>query len=121
MKDAQSTTVSRDWPVYSYFAALMLFSTPFWTLPSLRRSHWIAIAALLPPVILYTTWLGMKIAGNAIPEADIGITGVAAPLALFIIPAVLEELGWSCFALAAFQQRMTALRASLLIGAVWAA
>lgn len=92
-----------------------------WTLPRRKRSHWLIIALSMPPAILSVAYLGMQVAGKELPELVISPASIITLFALFIIPAALEELGWSCFALADLQQRMSALRASLLIGAVWSA
>jgi membrane protease YdiL (CAAX protease family) len=91
-----------------------------WTLPGLKRSHWLAVAAFVPPGMMFAAYLGMKAVGYELPEPAISFSGVITLLALFIVPAIFEELGWSCFALVALQQRMSALNASLLIGSTWA-
>lgn len=90
------------------------------TLPDVKRVHWVIVAALMPPAILYAAYLGMQAVGDELPEPVISPVGIVTLFTLFIIPAAFEELGWSCFALVALQQRMSALRASLLIGSVWA-
>lgn len=92
-----------------------------WALTRLKRSPWLIIAAFTPPAILFAAYLGMQVIGYDVPKPEFSVASVVTLLALFILPAAFEELGWSCFALASLQQRMSALRASLLIGGVWAA
>ena len=90
------------------------------TPPRPRHGHWLIISVLVPPGILFAAYVGMRFVGYELPEAEFDVVRGVALLPLFILPAVFEELGWSCFALVALQPRMSALRASLLIGGVWA-
>lgn len=169
MNETRAETGMFNWPVYSYFAAVLVFSGPFWlvgfvadweplprlpvsslmvivpgivafalvaradgrlrattwlkralVLPGPRRGLWVVAAVFMPPAILFVSYLGMQIVGCELPEAETNVIGFITLLALFFLPAAFEELGWSCFALAALQQRMSALRASILIGSVWA-
>ena len=81
---------------------------------------WFGLALALPAVIMFAAYLSMRLLGYELPAFEISATSAVTLLALFLIPAVFEELGWSCFALVALIRRMSALSASLIIGIVWA-
>lgn len=87
---------------------------------ALRRVRWVLIAILLPPATLAATYALMLLGGYAIPKPDLSVVHIVLLLAVFLVPAALEELGWCGFALAKLQQNLSAFGASLVIGVVWA-
>ena len=87
---------------------------------ALRRVRWVLVAILLPPATLAAAYALMLLGGYTIPEPDLSVVHIVLLLAIFLIPATLEELGWCSFALVKLQQNMSAFGASLLLGVVWA-
>ena len=85
-----------------------------------RRARWLMIAIGVPHAILLGTYLFMQLSGQELPNAQISPTRAGVLLLLFLLPALFEEVGWSGYALTAVQPRTGALRASLIVGCVWA-
>lgn len=102
-----------------YAAALRWIKSAF-SLIALRRVRWVLIAILLPPATLAAAYALMLLGGYTLPKPDLSVVHIVLLLAIFAIPAALEELGWCNFALVKLQQTMSALGASLVIGVVWA-
>ncbi len=81
---------------------------------------WVLVALLVPPAIMFATYIVMHISGYSMPNPELDI--VQLPLLLiFLVPALLEEIDRSSYALDRFQQQMSALAAGLIIGLIWAA
>ena len=87
---------------------------------ALRRPIWVLTALLLPPVTFAAAYGVMRLGGYSMPAPETGVVGFVLLVAVFILPALLEELGWSSFALEKLQRRMSAFSASIVIGAIWA-
>jgi membrane protease YdiL (CAAX protease family) len=58
--------------------------------------------------------------GSPVPVPQISLWSTLTLCVVFFVGALGEELGWSGYALDPMQIRWGALRASLLLGAVWA-
>jgi membrane protease YdiL (CAAX protease family) len=58
--------------------------------------------------------------GHDIPNPSPSAGSALALFALFLPTALLEEIGWSGYALAGLQQRMSSIAAALILGASWA-
>jgi len=86
----------------------------------IRAQRWYVPAALLMPGLLLLAYGLMRLSG--IPAPPSGVPALAALLMLlaFFIAGLSEELGWSGYAIDPLQQRWYALRASILVGVVWA-
>lgn len=102
-----------------YAAALRWIKGAF-SPTALRRVRWVLIAVLLPPATLAAAYVIMLLGGYSVPKPNLSVVHIVLLLAIFVVPAALEELGWCNFALAKLQQTMSALGASLVIGVVWA-
>lgn len=97
--------------------------------PRLIPPGWLAMIVLVPVVAMGAA-VGMAWLGGALPDAvDASqlVTLIGSPLALLSFAAfvlifgpVPEEIGWRGYALDALQSRVSALSASLLLGAAWA-
>lgn len=81
---------------------------------------WWAAAALLVPAMRVVEFFAMRLAGTPVPAPQIDPVSVVGLAAFFMVGAFAEELGWSGYALEPLQDRWGALRASLVLGAVWA-
>lgn len=85
------------------------------------RRPWLLLAILVPPAIMFASYLLMLVSGDEMPDPELDVVQSALLLLIFVIPALLEEIGWSGFALDRLQQQWSALAASLFIGVIWAA
>ena len=82
---------------------------------------WIPVSILVLPAIMFVTYVIMLFAGRNMPEPEINAGQLLTLLLIFFAPGLLEEVGWSGYAVGSLQQRMSALAASLIIGVVWSA
>lgn len=87
-----------------------------------RIAHkvWLIPLFLLEPLIKTAAYLIQRLAGTPVPAPQIAPVYALALLGGFFIAALGEELGWSGYAIDPLQERFGALRASLIIGVVWA-
>ena len=85
------------------------------------RWHWYAIALLGVPAVLLLT--GLVFSGGAVQAPSVLVLAVYVPALLFqmVTTGLAEEPGWRDFALPRLQSRFGPLRASLLLGPLWAA
>jgi hypothetical protein len=72
------------------------------------------------PGIMALSYLVMRLAGVPLPLPQFSLLQALALFVGFFIGALAEELGWSGYAIDPLQDRFGALRASLLLGVVWA-
>ena len=86
---------------------------------SLRGARWVAATILLPPAIYLTSWTLMRLSGanHPIPAPD-GLRLVLL-LALFLLLAAGEEVGWMGYAFEPLQRRFGPVGASLVIAVPW--
>lgn len=76
---------------------------------------------LTAPALFALAFVVMRLTGSAVPAPQVEFLR-ALTLALMFLPAAFaEELGWSGYALDPLQARWGPLRASLILGAAWAA
>jgi len=80
---------------------------------------WTALLVIVPAVSAACV-LVLRGQGVAVPPPRIEVVPTLALGALFLVGALCEELGWSGYAIDPLQARWGALRASLILGAVWA-
>lgn len=64
---------------------------------------------------------GSRVDARPVPAPTVTVVAVALYALVFLIAATCEEMGWSAYAVDPLQDRWDAIRASLLIGGVWAA
>ena len=84
------------------------------------KMGWYAMTLLLMPVVMGLLWLVQRLMGTPVPAPQIKIVSVLSLCLVFFIGALGEELGWSGYAIDPMQDRWGALRASLILGVVWA-
>lgn len=85
-----------------------------------HRPQWVLLSLLLPPATLALAYGLMRLDKVPFPASDPGVVDFALLVGFFFVPALLEELGWTGFALEKLQRRISAFGASFLIGAIWA-
>jgi uncharacterized protein len=86
----------------------------------IRNPLWYAAILLLMPSATLLTWLATNTQGGSEAE-PVTPALLAFSFAAFFVAAIGEELGWSGYAIEPMQARWGALRASLLLGVIWAA
>jgi len=82
---------------------------------------WLGPALLLEPLAKTLAFFVQRWSGSPVPWPQFALAPTAILCAIFFISASGEELGWSGYATEPLQARWGALRASLILGAVWAA
>lgn len=83
------------------------------------RGWWWAPTLLLTPAVAVVSWFVLRLTGTPVPVPEISPLTALALVALFIVGAPAEELGWSSYVTDPLQTRWGALGASLVLGAVW--
>jgi uncharacterized protein len=87
----------------------------------IKAKAWYAPILLINPAISVLSYATLRFMGTDVPLPAIPILSTLALCVLFFISALAEELGWSGYAIDPMQSRLGTLRASLLLGALWAA
>jgi uncharacterized protein len=86
----------------------------------ITNKHWLGAAILVFPVLYGLTYVAMRALAYPIQtfwNLSASLIGV---FFLFFVAATAEELGYTAYATDALQKRMTALKAALVIGPLWA-
>jgi len=81
---------------------------------------WYAPILLLVPLIFLLSLGAMVVSGASIPAALTPVVALPAVFLFFFILAAGEEVGWMGYAFEPMQARGGALRASLVLGLIWA-
>jgi membrane protease YdiL (CAAX protease family) len=81
---------------------------------------WYAPIVLLMPGVMVLTYGLMHVMGLPLPTPQFPVLSVPVMFLAFLIAALGEELGWSGYVIDPMQERWNALRASMLLGLVWA-
>jgi len=88
---------------------------------SIAEIRWYAPIILLMPAVAVLAYVVMRVLDMPLPGSRWNPWPFPGLLLIFFIAGLAEELGWSGYALDPLQSRWGALRASLILGAVWAA
>jgi len=86
----------------------------------IRHKIWYLPVVFLMPVIMVLSYSLMRLLGTPLPEPQIPVLMIPVFFVIFFISATGEEVGWSGYAIDAMQNRWGALKASLVLGSVWA-
>lgn len=84
------------------------------------RAPFVIVLLLINPGLFGVSYLIQQHLGHDLPPPDIALLPALGLFGVFLIAALCEELGWTGYALEPLQRRWGALRASLVIGSVWA-
>ena len=87
----------------------------------IRAKIWFAPIILLMPAIFALSYALMIVMGIPLPTPQFTVLAPMGLALAFFVPALGEELGWSGYAIDPMQDRWWALKASILMGVVWAA
>ena len=86
-----------------------------------KKASWrLFVVALINPALFGLAFLVSRLLGGGLPDPDFAPTRALMLLALFLPTALLEELGWSGYALDHLQVRHSQLVAGLILGLFWA-
>lgn len=87
----------------------------------IKNKLWYLPALLLAPLIYASSYVIMRLTGLPLPDA-INIPPLMVPVffVMFFIGDTGEELGWSGYAIDPMQKRWGAVKASFILGLVWA-
>jgi membrane protease YdiL (CAAX protease family) len=97
-----------------------LFIKGFFDLKRIRSRRWLITIFLLMPAILLASYLIMIVLGRSIPWPQVSLLDIPILFSIFFIGALGEEAGWSGYAAEPMLDRWTALRASVILGFIWA-
>jgi len=86
----------------------------------IERKRWYLPIMLLQPAIAVASYGVMHVLAMPVPPPRVSMIVALTLFALFFISAVGEESGWSGYLIDPLQARWGALRASLILGAIWA-
>jgi len=77
-------------------------------------------ALLLLPAIYAFSWVIQRAAGRTVPAPTAGVGLLLILVALFLVTAVAEEIGWTGYATGPMLERHAILTTGLALGAAWA-
>ena len=81
---------------------------------------WYAPIFLLMPGVVLASYGLLRPMGTPLPVPNVSAAVALVMIVLFFAGAICEEIGWSGYATEPLQERFGALRAGLLLGAIWA-
>lgn len=92
-----------------------------WDYQKIKGKAWYLPVLLLAPSIYILSFAVMRLTERPLPEQIvIPLLWLPIFLVIYLITGAGEELGWSAYATETLQSRWRALRASFLLGVVWA-
>ncbi len=86
----------------------------------IERKVWYLPVVLLRPAIAVLSYGVMRVLGMPLPSPRLSLMTALVLFAIFFVSAWCEESGWSGYLIDPLQERWGALRASLILGLVWA-
>ena len=98
-------------------SALLKRSFDFWRI---KAKAWFIPVVLLMPVVMILSYGVMRVLGLPLPTPKISLLSGLTLFPVFFIAALGEELGWSGYIIDPMQKQWGALRASILLGVIWA-
>lgn len=86
----------------------------------IKAKVWYIPILLLMPVVMVLSFGVMRLSGMMVPIPQIAVLPALSLCVGFFIGALGEELGWSGYVIDPMQDRLGALRASIVLGLIWA-
>jgi len=86
----------------------------------IRVKAWYLPALLLYPSVVALSFFILRLTGSDIPDPQFSLSFTVYICCGFFISALGEEIGWSGYAIGPLEDYWGALKASLILGAVWA-
>jgi membrane protease YdiL (CAAX protease family) len=85
----------------------------------LKGRAWYLPIFLLMPALMVVEVGVLRLAGVSIPDPTFTLVDVLVGIGVYFIAALLEEVGWSGYAIDRLQARWSPLTASVILGLVW--
>ena len=86
----------------------------------IKNKRWLVAAVLVFPLLYGLTYLAMRVLAYPVSTLWQPSPSLIGVFFLFFVAATAEELGYTAYATDALQKRMTALKAALVMGPLWA-
>ena len=86
----------------------------------IKDKKWYIPIVFVMPVIAVLSYWYMKMTGAMLPEPQTPLLFAFIYFFIFLIAAIGEEVGWSGYAIDPMQNKWGALKASIILGLVWA-
>jgi uncharacterized protein len=86
----------------------------------IKDKKWCLPVVFLMPVIAVLSYFYTKLTGVIIPETLTSVLSIFLFFGIYFIGAIGEEIGWSGYAIDPLQNRFGALKASIVLGVIWA-
>ena len=86
----------------------------------IKNKKWYLPIILLLPIITWLSYLYVKYTGTLLLSPPISLLSICIFFIAYFIAAIGEEIGWSGYILNPMQNKYGALRASIIIGIIWA-
>jgi membrane protease YdiL (CAAX protease family) len=86
----------------------------------IKNKKWYIPIVFVMPVIAVLSYWYMKMTGAMLPEPQTPLLFAFIYFFIFLIAAIGEEVGWSGYAIDPMQNKWGALKASIILGLVWA-
>jgi membrane protease YdiL (CAAX protease family) len=89
-------------------------------LPPRGRRRWLVPAALVVPAATAASYTLQHLLGRDLPDVALPLALLTGLVAVFLVTAAVEEVGWTGYLLDLARARWGPVRCGLLIGAAWA-
>ncbi len=86
----------------------------------IKMKAWYVPLLLLYPTLGVASFFIIRLTGTHVPDPYISVLSPFVLCVVFFISALGEELGWSGYVIDPMQNRWGALKASLVLGSIWA-
>ena len=83
------------------------------------KRWYLPVVCLMPAIAVLAYWY-TKLSGVLLPESQTPVLYILAFFVVYFIGAIGEEIGWSGYAIDPLQNRYGALKASIILGIIWA-
>ena len=83
------------------------------------KRWYLPIVCLMPAIAVLAYWY-TKLSGVLLPESQTPVLYILVFFVVYFIGAIGEEIGWSGYAIDPLQSRYGALKASIILGIIWA-
>ena len=86
----------------------------------IKDKKWYLPIVFLMPAIAVLSYGYMKLTGILLPEPQTPVLSIVIFFMIYFVCAIGEEIGWSAYAIDPLQNRYGALKASIILGVIWA-
>ncbi len=86
----------------------------------INNKKWFLPTVLLLPIIALLSYWYVKFTGTLLPLKPISLLSICIFFIVYFIGAIGEEVGWSGYIITPMQHKYGALKASIIVGIIWA-